>query len=93
MKKLAVLIVLLAVVLSGCARPLTVDDVTYPTYGVFNEQTNKSKNVCYQVSGGNVFWAIILVETLIFPIYFVGWDLWEPVRKKTSPEDDCSFQG
>ncbi len=95
MKSIAVLVAA-CLMLSACGQPLTVVDdsgksKTYPTYGVFNESTSRSNKVCYSVSVGNVIWSIILIETLIAPIYFVGWSIQNPIRLKKSPTDDCSF--
>jgi hypothetical protein len=35
--------------------------------------------VQYKTVVGNVIWGIILVETIIAPIYFFGFSLYEPV--------------
>jgi uncharacterized protein YceK len=93
-KKLFCLL-LISVMLVGCGNPmhLTVDGKgkMYPTYGLFNEAEDRSNKVCYQLSVGNVVWSIILVETIIAPIYFVGWSLWEPVNVK-DPTTNCEVQ-
>ena len=93
MKKTILLIIALSVLLAGCGRPLTNEKRVYPTYGIVNETSNKSSNVCYEVSLGNVVWSIVLIETLIAPIYFIGWSLYNPVRMKKSPIDQCAFDG
>ena len=90
-KGLLALFVVAALVLSACGEPLHTNTRTYPTYGFFNEGTARSKDVCYELSVGNVVWAIILVETIIGPVYFVGFDLYNPVRLKNGPSDDCSI--
>lgn len=81
-----------AILLTGCGKPLEVGSQTYPTVGLFN-QDQRSKNVCYEVSVGNVIWSIILIESVIFPVYFIGWSIQNPVRVKTSPTDDCTIDG
>lgn len=85
MKKLLALF-LISALLAGCGQPLTtnVDGVTrtYPTYGLFNEDTSRSSKMCYEVSAGNVVWSIILIETIIAPVYFIGFSLYNPVRPK-----------
>jgi hypothetical protein len=79
-----------AFLLSACGRPNTLTDpvsgVTkeYPTYGLLNQNTSKSERVCYEISVGNVLWSIILMETIIFPIYFIGFSLFNPVSAKTN---------
>ena len=96
MKKSIVLIVALSVLLAACGRPQYLGEpgknkTLYPTYGLFNESSSKSKNVCYEISAGNVILSIILIESIIFPIYFVGWDIYNPVRLKKGPDDRCTF--
>ena len=92
-KRLFAVLIAVSLVLGGCGQPLTMSTKTYPTYGLFNESTDKSKDVCYKISVGNVVWSIILVETIIAPIYFVGFSLYNPVRMKKSASDDCSIDG
>jgi hypothetical protein len=86
-------LIAVSLVLSGCGQPLSTNQKTYPTYGLFNESTDKSKDVCYKISVGNIVWSIILVETIVAPIYFVGFSLYNPVRMKKSANDDCSIDG
>ena len=89
MKRLALLSILLLVVASlftSCAEPKTIEinkkQVVVQPYGLANEQAVKNDSVVYQMSSGSVICAIIFCETVIAPIYIVGWDLYEPVRKK-----------
>ncbi len=91
MKKIIAVLILLSFILSGCGEPLRVSYKVYPTYGLFNESTDKSKNVCYKISVGNVIWSILLVGTVIAPVYFIGFDLWNPVRLKKNVNDDCTY--
>lgn len=92
MKK--IICVALSLMLFGCGRELIVVGSsgikTYPTYGYFNEKQSRSKNVCYEVSFGNIVWSIILVETVVVPIYFIGFSLFNPVRLKKNDADNCS---
>jgi hypothetical protein len=90
MKRLIVSL-LTAAALAGCGDNLTVKQtlqtpqgqveqrVTYETVGIFND---KNPEIEYEVIVGNVVWAIILFETIIAPIYFIGWSLQEPVGFK-----------
>lgn len=61
----------------------------YPTYGALNEQTNKSENMCYRVIWSNVVLGILLSETFVAPLYFVGFHLYEPYAVK--PEKGCGI--
>ncbi len=74
--------ILIATMLTGCGTPLDYNGKEYPTVGFINRETQKSEKMCYEVSVGNVIWSIILVETIVAPIYFVGWSLWNPVGPK-----------
>lgn len=85
------LLTVVAVSLAACGQPRQLGNRVYPTHGLFNKSTSWSKNVCYEVSLGNVVWSIILVETVIAPVYFVGWSLWNPIRLKKSPNDQCGL--
>lgn len=72
----------LSLMLSACGQPLQVADKTYPTYGFINEDSAKSEKMCYEVSFGNIFWGLFLVETLVAPVYFFGFSLFNPVSAK-----------
>lgn len=80
---------LLAFALASClalaacgADEKTIDGVTYGTYGVVNKDEMRNPNIQYELSGWSIFWAIIFSETVVAPVYFIGWDLYEPVGKK-----------
>ena len=79
-KKLIILASCLS--LAACGHPIDVNGKHYPTYGIINADSSKSKDMCYEVSVGNVVWSVILVETVIFPIYFIGFSLFNPVGPK-----------
>jgi hypothetical protein len=83
----------LCIALAGCAPPLVTNEKVYPTFGFFTGDTDRSEHVCYKVSLGNVFVAIILVETIIAPVYVMGWDLFYPVRVKKDVNDKCTIDG
>ena len=66
--------------LTACgADTKTINGVTYGTYGVANEKDMRNPNIKYEVSGWAVFWAIVLSETFVAPVYIIGWDLYQPV--------------
>jgi hypothetical protein len=83
MKKLILAVALIAatVGLSGCGGD-RVNGQYYNAYGIFNEDAAKDPNIVYQVSPVSVIVAILLSETIVVPVYVVGWDLFEPVRVK-----------
>ena len=85
MKKfIAALCISAMLALTACGHPLETPTKTYPTYGYLNVDDNKSKNVCYEVSTGNIVWSVILSETIIAPVYFIGFDLFNPVSLKNA---------
>ena len=85
MKKIITSILIVAIIalsFSGCADRKTVNGVTYDTYGLFDSNEKENKNIQYELSIGNIVWGVILSETIIAPIYFFGFALWEPVGPK-----------
>lgn len=95
MRRTFAIVMGLSLLLAGCGKPQYLgegkDKKYYPTYGLFNEGSSKSRHVCYDVSVGNVVWSIIGIETIIMPVYFVGWSIYNPVRLKKSADDQCTF--
>ena len=84
MKKMLCLMMacLMIASLCGCAASKEINDKVYKPVGIFN-QDEKSTNVHYSVSVGNVVWSILLCETVVVPIVLVGWYIENP---------DCSMQ-
>lgn len=81
MKKViaATMAVVMAASLMGCAKPKIINGVKYGGYGLLNEEEMKNPGIKYEVVWGNVFWGVVLIETVIAPIYFFGFSLYEPV--------------
>ena len=77
-KTLVAVVAACSLMLSGCGHPIDYNNKHYPTYGLLNSDSNKSKDVCYNVSMGNVAWSVILAETIVAPIYFIGFDIENP---------------
>lgn len=77
-----VVVALIISMLVGCGEPINYSGKHYPTVGIVNQASEKSEKMCYEISVGNVIWSIILIETIVAPIYFVGWSLWNPVGPK-----------
>lgn len=78
MKKL-IICLMLVLFLVGCGTGQYVNGKYCSTYGLLNKEEVKCKNVDYKIIGGNIFWAIAFSETGIVPLYFVCFDLYEPV--------------
>lgn len=90
MKKSIAAVAALSLMLAGCGRPIQHEGKEYPTYGFLNEDSSRSKNMCYEVSIGNVFWSVILVETIVAPVYFIGFSLFNPVGPKGA-DGECGI--
>ena len=67
----------------GCSDTKVIDGVEYDTYGILNVEDKKNPDIEYEVCWGNVVLGVILIETVIAPIYFFGFDMYEPVGKKS----------
>lgn len=80
MKNLIVVIVC-ASLLSACGSPKSIDGKTYGTYGLFNQGDMKNDKIHYKLITGNVVWSILLCETFVAPLYFIGFSLYEPVGR------------
>jgi hypothetical protein len=61
-------------------------NVEFNTYGLFNKNDEKNPNVKYRLVIGNVVWSVILCATIVAPVYFIGFSLYEPVAMKTGKE-------
>ena len=81
MKRLmaVVCITLMLSVSIGCGSGKTIKGEYHDTVGVFT-LNQKDPNACYEVIFGNVVWSFLLIETLIMPVYFIGWSIMEPVK-------------
>lgn len=67
--------------ISGCGQTKIIDNVEYDTYELLNSDDKRNPDIEYEIVWGNVFWGVVLVETIIAPIYFFGFHLFEPVGK------------
>lgn len=77
----ASIIFFMLVSMCGCGKPAKIDGTVYDTYGFLTEKEKRNPDIKYRIIVGNVVWAVILCETIVAPIYFMLFDLFEPVRK------------
>ncbi len=82
MKK--ILLILTLDLFAGCAKDLQACGQTFTTTGVLTIK-EEVPGVKMNLVAGNVIWGILLSETLIAPVYFFGFSIWEPVSA------DCSI--
>ena len=97
MKKiLSVLLVISFLFVFGCGDSKIIkipsntttgnNNVEFGTYGLFNQNDNKNPKIRYRIIIGNIVWSVILVETIIAPLYFIGFSMYEPAGLKTGDE-------
>jgi hypothetical protein len=83
MNRLKILWLLMLMMIISCADSKTfkIDgkDVLVEPYG-WADFDLKKENIRYETNVGNVIWSIILVETIVAPVVFTGWYLFEPVE-------------
>jgi len=83
MNKTLAAVIVAAAMLTACgAENKVINGVEYGTYGLMNKSEMMNPNIQYEISGWSIFWSVILVETVIAPIYFIGWDMYQPLGKK-----------
>lgn len=86
MKRVAVWVVVAAIAtacfMGGCADNFTVNGKTYKSYGLINEDERRDSGIEYELCLGNLVWTVILFETVIAPVYFLGFSIMEPVGVK-----------
>jgi len=69
--------------LSGCANKKEINGNMYDTYGILNTDSKKNPNIQYELVAGNVIWSIVLIETIIVPVYMIGFSIYQPVGIKS----------
>lgn len=67
----------------SCADNKTIDGVTYRPYGFLNQNTCKNDSIQYQISGWAVCSGLIFCELIVPPVYVFGYNLYEPISKKS----------
>jgi len=84
MKKIITVLLMVFFVLTmvSCSSNKVIDGKKYKTYGLINKDDEKDPDIEYELVVGNLVWGCLLVETIVAPVYFFGFDLYEPVGKK-----------
>lgn len=84
--KTIIAIILVVVLLGGCGNNMIVDGKEIRTFGLIGNALNdesiadvKQSNIKYKIIWGNVFWGIVLFETIVMPVYFFGFSIFEPI--------------
>ena len=76
------MLVISALVITGCGDAKVINGVKYDTYGLFDESEKKNPDIEYRIIVGNVVLSVLLFETFVAPIYFAGFSIYEPVGVK-----------
>jgi len=79
-----ILIISFLTVFCSCGSTKVIDGTKYDTYGLLNKDDNRNPDIKYRVIIGNIVWSVILCETIIAPIYFLGFSMYEPTGIKYS---------
>ena len=83
MNKVKILLLLMLIINISCAdsKNFEIDgkQVTVEPYG-WADLDKKNKNIRYETNVGNVVWSILLCQTIVAPVVFTGWYLFEPVE-------------
>ena len=77
-----VCVLVLAALLAGCGSPRDINGKRYETYGLLNQDAHKDPGIVYETSWGNIFWSVMLIETIVAPIYFLGYSMFNPISHK-----------
>jgi hypothetical protein len=95
MKRFFVLFLALAFLLVSCGQSKIIDGVEYKPIGVISMLGKKSNLVSgystkiqYEPCWGNIIWGVVLSETIIAPIYFYGFSMFNPVSVKDTIESN-----
>ena len=76
-----IMVCVIGLLMTGCGDAKVINGTRYETKGLFNGD-ERNPDIHYRIIVGNVVWSIILCETVLFPVYFVGFSIWEPVCAK-----------
>ncbi len=86
MKKLLLVFMFSALLFSSCADSKTLElnskIRTFEPYGLIDKDEFKNDSIQYKLSVGNIVWSVILSETFVAPVYFIRFQLYEPVAVK-----------
>ena len=82
MKKITAImmvLVFMVMIMVGCGDNKTINGKTYGTYGLFNKEDGRNEDIQYEIIYGNIAWSVILSGTIVAPIYFLGFSMYEPI--------------
>ena len=83
MYKKVIALTLAVALATGCADNRKLPQIDkheeLPTYGLFDKADEKRECVNYELQWGNIVWSAIFMPSVIIPLYFIGFSIYEPV--------------
>lgn len=82
---LAIAITVAFLSVAACGEDKVINGKKYETCGLVTMVTDddcKDPHIKYKPSWGNIIWGAILIETVVAPIYFFGFSMFNPVGQK-----------
>ena len=83
-----ILVMIFLLTLLGCGQNKVIDGKERKTVGIVSILVNdptlfevKDPTIRYEIIWENVIWGVILCETVIAPIYFFGFSMFNPIEK------------
>lgn len=73
---------IVTVVLMNDAESKIINGKVYEAYGLLNKDSVYNENIEYRMNNWSVGGGILMIETVIAPIYFFGFNMYEPVGLK-----------
>lgn len=83
-KRIIIIVIIMAMLsqITGCGETKIIKGIEYDTYGLLNSGEKQNPNIQYEIIWGNFLLGIVFFETIIAPIYFFGFSLFEPIGEK-----------
>lgn len=78
MKAVSIFVVITILFVSCSHEPVKINNKEISPYGIFNME-EKIEGVKYRISMSSVIISAIGIKTIVLPIIFCGWYLWEPI--------------
>ena len=86
--RLVSLILIVALFAASCGKSKVINGIEYKPVGIASKyvphnlvKTTYSDEIQYDICWGNVVWGIVLCETVIAPIYFFGFSMFNPISE------------
>lgn len=89
MKRAIAVVLIAAITLSGCAKSKVINGKEYQPYGLAT-LNREDPAIEYEMSFGSCFFGIFFFETIVAPIYVIGWNIMQPVGPKLNKAQAAS---